>query len=270
MALIYGLPAAALTNLGVIAVAVFSTTSGHGPFLGGTPLVNFGQIELFISIFTGTSLLIGAGSESRRREEQLRLRAIARESEIERIKAQIHPHFLFNCLGAIHSLVGTSPDTARQGVMHLSRLLRNSLDTSEEPLIPLSREFEIVNDFLKLQQMRFEEGLQVECRIFPNAASYLVPPMILQPLVENAVVHGREGGDTRVIVMAIANEKGLTIKVENTVDPASFTQPEEWIEGVGLRAARTRLEQAWPGRASITFHCDTPGWVTATLKVLPQ
>ena len=269
MALVYGLPAAALTNLCVVAVAVFSTTSGHGPFVGGTPLVNFGQIELFISILTGTSLLIGAGSESRRREEQLRLRAIARESEIERIKAQIHPHFLFNCLGAIHSLVGTNPETARQGVMHLSRLLRNSLDTSEEPLIPLSREFEIVNDFLKLQQMRFEEGLQVECRIFPNAASYLVPPMILQPLVENAVVHGREGGDTRVIVMAIANEKGLTIKVENTVDATNFVAPENWKEGVGLRAARTRLTQAWGNKASLEFRSDTPGWVTAALKVQP-
>ena len=269
MALVYGLPAAALTNLCVVAVAVFSTTSGHGPFVGGTPLVNFAQIELFISILTGTSLLIGAGSESRRREEQLRLRAIARESEIERIKAQIHPHVLFNCLGAIHSLVGTSPETARQGVMHLSRLLRNSLDTSEEPLIPLSREFEIVNDFLKLQQMRFEEGLQVECRIFPNAASYLVPPMILQPLVENAVVHGREGGDTRVIVMAIANEKGLTIKVENTVDATNFVAPENWKEGVGLRAARTRLTQAWGNKASLEFRSDTPGWVTAALKVQP-
>jgi integral membrane sensor domain MASE1 len=270
MALVYGLPAAALTNLGVIAIAVFSTMAGHGPFNGGSPLVNFGQIELFISILTGTSLLIGAGSEARQREEKLRLRAIARESEIERIKAQIHPHFLFNCLGAIHSLVGTDPETARQGVMRLSRLLRNSLDTSEEALIPLEREFDIVTDFLKLQQMRFEEGLQVECRIFPNAASHPVPPMILQPLVENAVIHGREGGDTRVIVMAVANENGLTIKVENTIDPSNFVEPALWREGVGLRAARTRLEQAWPGRASLTFHCDSPGWVTATLKVKPQ
>lgn len=265
--LAYGLPLASLTNLCVVAVAVFSTSAGHGPFLGGSPLVNFGQIELFISIMTSTSLLIGAGSESRQREEQLRLRAIARESEIERIKAQIHPHFLFNCLGAIHSLVGTNPETARQGVMHLSRLLRNSLDTSEEPLIPLEREFQIVSDFLKLQQMRFEEGLQVECRIFPNASSYLVPPMILQPLVENAVIHGREGGDTRVIVMAVANENGLTIKVENTVDIESFISPERWNEGVGLRAAKTRLEKAWGEKASLTFTSDTPGWVTATLKV---
>ena len=270
VALSHGLPAAALTNLAVISVAVLGTAAGHGPFVQGSSLVNFGQIELFISILTGTSMLIGAGSESRRREEMLRLRAIARESEIERIKAQIHPHFLFNCLSAIHSLVGTNPETARSGIMRLSRLLRNSLDTSEEPLIPLEREFEIVVDFLKLQQMRFEEGLQVEYRIFPNAASYLVPPMILQPLVENAVIHGREGGDTRVIVMAIANEKGLTIKVENTVNEETFRPPEEWHEGVGLRAARTRLEQAWGAKASLEFRSDTPGWVTAVLRVLPQ
>lgn len=267
VALAYGVPAAALANLAVVAVAVFCTMFGHGPFVQGSALVNFGQIELFIAILTGTSLLIGAGSESRQREESLRLRTIARESEIERIKAQIHPHFLFNCLGAIHSLVGTNPETARSGVMRLSRLLRNSLDTSEEALIPLEREFEIVVDFLKLQQMRFEEGLQVECRIFPNAASHLVPPMILQPLVENAVVHGREGGDTRVIVMAIANENGLTIKVENTVDQVTFRPPEEWKEGVGLRAARTRLEQAWGSRASLTFNSTMPGWVSAVLKV---
>jgi len=269
VALAYGVPLAAMTNLAVIAVAVAGTLAGHGPFAGATELVNFAQIELFISILTGMSLLLGAGSESRQREEALRLRAISREAEIERIKAQIHPHFLFNCLGAIHSLIGTDPESARHGLMHLSRLLRNSLDTSEEPMIPLEREFQIVTDFLKLQQMRFEEGLKVECRIFPNAASHPVPPMVLQPLVENAVVHGREGGDTRVVVMAVANERGLTIKVENTVEESSWVPPEQWTEGVGLRAARTRIEKAWPGRASLTFHSDTPGWVTATLRVAP-
>lgn len=270
VALAYGVPLAALTNLAVLTIAVAGTLAGHGPFTGASALVNFGQIELFISILTGMSLLLGAGRESRQREEALRLRAISREAEIERIKAQIHPHFLFNCLGAIHSLIANDPESARHGLMHLSRLLRNSLDTSEEAMIPLEREFEIVVDFLKLQQMRFEEGLQVECRIFPNAASYLVPPMILQPLVENAVIHGREGGDTRVIVMAIANEKGLTIKVENTVNEETFRPPEEWHEGVGLRAARTRLEQAWGAKASLEFRSDTPGWVTAVLRVLPQ
>jgi len=69
--------------------------------------------------------------------------------------------------------------------------------------------------------------------------------------------------------MAIANEKGLTIKVENTVDAASFVAPEHWKEGVGLRAARTRLEQAWGHKASLDFRSDTPGWVTAVLKVQP-
>lgn len=269
VALAYGVPLAALTNLAVITIAVAATLSGQGPFTGASALVNFGQIELFVSILTAMSLLLGAGRESREREEALRLRAISREAEIERIKAQIHPHFLFNCLGAIHSLIGTNPESARHGLMHLSRLLRNSLDTSEEPMIPLEREFQIVTDFLKLQQMRFEEGLKVECRIFPNAASHPVPPMVLQPLVENAVIHGREGGDTRVVVMAVANERGLTIKVENTVEENSWVPPEQWTEGVGLRAARTRIEKAWADRATLTFHSDTPGWVTATLRVAP-
>ena len=194
--------------------------------------------------------MLGAGRESREREEALRLRAISREAEIERIKAQIHPHFLFNCLGAIHSLIGTNPESARHGLMHLSRLLRNSLDTSEEPMIPLEREFQIVTDFLKLQQMRFEEGLKVECRIFPNAASHPVPPMVLQPLVENAVIHGREGGDTRVVVMAVANERGLTIKVENTVDEEFVGATRTMVRG-GRPAGRPHADRKSVARESL-------------------
>ncbi|MFZ4776984.1 MAG: histidine kinase [Terrimicrobiaceae bacterium] len=268
LALTGGLPMAALGILGAVAGAVAFSSHGAGPFAGGAPLANFAQIELYIGIFATTGLLIGAGAEAQRREKALRAEAATREAEMERIKAQIHPHFLFNCLAAIHSLVGTDTEGARGGILALSDLLRASLDAAGEKFVPLVRETKLIENYLALQRMRFEDALEATMDCSPAASAIPVPPMLIQPLVENAIKHGvDDDGQVSVEVLAYEKPEGLCILVKNTL-PASAPRAEEWSDGVGLASVKRRVEEAWGGRATLTFSREDPNWLVATILIM--
>jgi len=264
-ALTRGLPAAAAAILGIVAIAVAYTGRGMGPFASVSLLSGVWQYEVYIAILTSTGLLLGAGSEAQRRERALREEALVREADLERIKAQIHPHFLFNSLNAIHSLIGSDPSGARGGILSLSRLLRTSLDTAKESRIPLSKEMEIIRSYLELQKMRFEEGLESEIRIQGDAEEFPVAPMIIQPLVENAVKHGSVEGTASVCITATASGDWLAVTISNLATPG--TDPSMWKEGVGLASVRTRIRETWGERAELNFAATASGKVTTSLRV---
>ena len=268
LALTGGLPLAALGILGAVAGAVGFSSHGVGPFAGGSPLANFAQIELYIGIFATTGMLLGAGAEAQRREKLLREQAANREAEMERIKAQIHPHFLFNCLAAIHSLTGTDPEAARAGIISLSDLLRSSLDAAGEKFVPLGREIKMIENYLALQRMRFEDSLQATVECSTAAAAVPVPPMLVQPLVENAIKHGvDEAGLVSIKVVACENSDGLCIRVKNTV-AAVVSDPNHWSDGVGLSSVRRRMEEAWAGLATLKVSHEDPNWIVVEIQII--
>lgn len=264
-ALTRGLPAAAAAILGIVAIAVAYTSRGSGPFSSISMLSGLWQYEVYIAILTSTGLLLGVGSEAHRRVTVLREEALVREAELERIKAQIHPHFLFNSLNAIHSLIGSDPTGARGGILSLSRLLRTSLDTAQESRIPLSKEMEIIRSYLELQKMRFEEGLETEIRVQGDAGEFPVAPMIIQPLVENAVKHGSTEGTASVSITATASGDWLAVTISNLAQPG--TDPSTWKEGVGLSSVRTRIRETWGERAELHFAATPSGKVTTSLRI---
>ena len=264
-ALTRGLPAAAAAILAIVAIAVAYTSHGMGPFASASLLNGIWQYEVYIAILTSTGLLLGAGSEAQRREHTLREEALVREAELERIKAQIHPHFLFNSLNAIHSLIGSDPRGARGGILSLSRLLRTSLDTAKESRIPLGKEMEIIRSYLELQKMRFEEGLETEIHVDGSAEEFPVAPMTIQPLVENAVKHGVLEGTGSVSVTATASGDWLAVTITNLAQPG--TDPSSWKEGVGLASVRTRIRETWGDRAELNFAATSSGMVTTSLRI---
>ena len=268
LALTGGLPMAALGILAVGVGAVGFSGQGAGLFSAGSSLANFAQFEIYIGIFATTGLLLGAGSEAQRREKELKSAAAVREAEMERIKSQIHPHFLFNCLAAIHSLAGTDAAAARGGIIALSDLLRASLDAAGEKFVPLGREITIIENYLALQRMRFEDALDATVDCSPAVASFPVPPMLIQPLVENAIKHGAdENGRVAVKVLAYENAEGLCVSVKNTC-PDNAVQPQDWKDGVGLASVKRRLEEAWGGRATLCFTTENPNWIVVTIQVM--
>jgi signal transduction histidine kinase len=183
-------------------------------------------------------LALEAASEAERRESELAI--LAREAELAALKAQIRPHFLFNSLNSIASLAATDPPRAQQMCVRLGDFLRKSLALGEKASISMREELELSRAYLAVEALRFGSRLEVEEDLDERGDRCLVPPLLLQPLVENAVRHGIasriEGGTLRVGVACGAGR--LRILIENPFDPDSPPRPGS---GRGLANVRRRL-----------------------------
>ncbi len=182
-----------------------------------------------------------AFEEARQRERRhLELEMAAREAELRALRAQVDPHFLFNALHAIASLTTGQPQAARQMCLELADFLRSSLRLGARQQIPLAEELALVERYLAIEQVRFGERLRVARELDEAALGCAVPPLILQPLVENAVTHGIaglvEGGEVRIAVQRRGERVAIT--VSNPVD--SQAEPPGG-EGLGLANVRSRL-----------------------------
>ena len=195
--------------------------------------------------------LLMAFEEARRAERNaLELEVLAREAELRSLRAQIDPHFLFNALNSISSLTGSNPAAARQMCLELAEFMRESLRLGGVPNIPLAEELALTEKYLAVERARFGSRLKVEREISAEAGSCGVPPLVLQPLVENAVRHGVahlvEGGLVRIAARRSGGQLHLT--VENPVDPSVPVKPGE---GVGLANVRGRLAALYGQNASV-------------------
>jgi LytS/YehU family sensor histidine kinase len=185
--------------------------------------------------------LLMAFEASREAETRaLELNLLAREAELKALRAQIDPHFIFNSLNSISALTTTDPAAARRMCILLADFLRETLRLGATSRIRLADEFALADRFLAIEQVRLGQRLQVTRETDEEAADCLVPPLVLQPLVENAVVHGVsqlvEGGTIRMA----ANRAGsmLTITLENPCDP---DRARTRGVGLGLELLKKRL-----------------------------
>jgi two-component system, LytTR family, sensor kinase len=162
-------------------------------------------------------------------------------AELENLKSQLNPHFLFNSLNSIRSLTLTDPKIAREAITKLSDLLRISLTYKDLQDIPFEEELNLVKDYLSLEKIRFEERLHYQFEVSRGLLKALVPPMSLQLLAENAVKHGisksKNGGE--ITIFAQKRESNLIFGVKNT---GILSDSEEWKrKGIGLENLRKRL-----------------------------
>ena len=175
---------------------------------------------------------------------------LAREAELRSLRAQIDPHFLFNSLNSISALTTADPPGARRMCLLLGEFLRETLALGSEDRITVSRELALLDRFLAIERVRFGDRLRAELRA-GDAGGCFVPPLLLQPIVENAVTHGIahliEGGTIRV--SADRNGPWLRIVVENPCDP---DRPRRRGAGVGLANVRARLRAMHGADAGLT------------------
>jgi sensor histidine kinase YesM len=232
---------------------------GLEPLMFGLGFVLY-LLSLAVSYLLGT---VEAAQEAERRA--LRVQVLAREAELRALRAQIDPHFLFNSLQSISALTGVDPAAARRMCLLLAEFLRESLALGSLDRITLARELKLVQGFLAVEQVRFGERLAVDVDA-GGAGECLVPPLLLQPLVENAVTHGiahvLDGGTIRVI--ASRTDAELTVVVENPCDPA---RPRGRGAGVGLANVRARLAAVHGDDASLTPSEQDGRW--RVMLVLP-
>jgi len=195
--------------------------------------------------------------EASREAEALALQSnvLARDAELKALKAQVNPHFLFNSLNSISALTSIDPTKAREMCILLAEFLRMTLGLGEKSSIPLSEELALLDRFLGIEKVRFGARMKIEENIQQESRPLLVLPLLLQPLVENSVVHGianmPEGGTIRVA--SHCADGRLDLIIENTFDPECTPARRT---GMGLANVRKRLEGRYGEEASMQVSSD--------------
>jgi two-component system, LytTR family, sensor histidine kinase AlgZ len=207
-----------------------------------------------------------AAARSRAAERRaLELQVVAREAELKTLRAQIDPHFLFNSLHSISALTLIDPPAARQMCVRLGDFLRTTLKVGQRPFISLGEELGLVCAYLGIEQVRLGSRLRVDESVADGVESTLLPPLLLHPLVENAVTHGIgqlvEGG--RIEVTAAEQDARLHVRVGNTCDP---DRERRRGTGVGLENVRRRLETVYGRDAAIAIR-ERPDWYEVEIAV---
>lgn len=169
----------------------------------------------------------------------LRYLAASRESELNSLKAQLNPHFIFNCMNSIRALIDEDPVKAKTAVTQLSNILRNTLLLDKSKEILLKDEISLVKDYLNLEKIRYEERLTYEFKISEDVMHVFIPPFIIQSQVENAIKHGisKLPGKGIISIEALHSDPGLRIRISNTGKINSQTP----LTGVGFKNSIHRL-----------------------------
>jgi len=197
-------------------------------------------------------------------KENAKLTLITKQAELDNLSAQLNPHFLFNSLNSIKSLVVENPNVARRAIDLLSDLLRSSLYDKDKDLIPIKNELSLVYDYIELEKMRFEERLQLKTNIDDDLNNYKIPTLSIQLLVENAIKHGidlKVGGG--VVFLKIYKQEGdIYITVEN---PGVINQHKS--VGLGLKNLKKRLEIQYKDKAVFSLTAKENDCIVAEIVI---
>jgi LytS/YehU family sensor histidine kinase len=242
-----------------------------GPLLG-TPLISL-WLASFISFLPaygfGLAMVTGLALYARVQNSELRVAALEHEwssARLATLRMQLSPHTLFNLLHTIRGHIDWDPKGAQSMVVQLADLLRRLLNAGEHDFARLTDELQFVRLYLELQERRFADRLTVVLPEPREIFAVWVPSLILQPLVENAVVHGLAGhqGPVQVRVMVEASRDLLTLSVSNTLCAiAPVGEP-----GIGLKNVRERLAVQFEGRASLSAGPRGTEWIAEI--IMPQ
>ena len=201
----------------------------------------------------------------REREVQTaRLEAELASARLDALTAQLQPHFLFNTLNSVSTLMRRDVDAAEEMLSHLGALLHRTLRQGERHEVALSEELEVLAQYLAIMQIRFQDRLVVRTRIGDGLGSAHVPPLVLQPLVENAIRHGisRKPGAGTIEIAAARTGASLEISVRDDGEGVS-----ESAEGIGLSNTRRRLRQLYGDAQSLDLVKLAEGGSCVTLRI---
>lgn len=224
----------------------------------------FGSLTVYVAQFAIYHTIRSIQRLRLQQEQASTLEALARESELTALKAQINPHFLFNTLNSISATIRQDPEEARAMIAQLARLLRYALESTEEDFVPLEEELSFARSYLALASKRFGDRLEVEFDVDPESRDTNLPPMVLQPLVENAIRHGIGGSETggTVRICTTRQDDHTEIRIEDT---GSGIQDEDWDrvmeKGIGLKNTHDRLRTLYGEENGLEIEPNEPSGV---------
>ena len=250
------------------AIALDGMEPGLAPLVWhreSVPLLAAVGVILFL-LAAAVSYLMETIDGSRAAERNaLELQVLARDAELKALRAQIDPHFLFNSLNSISALTTTDPRSARIMTVKLAEFLRLSMNYGGLDTISLEQEMSIISRFLEIEKVRFGTRLMIETELDEMSKQCRVAPLLLQPLVENAVGHGIaclvDGGTIRL--KGTKSGDRLCITIENPADPS---RKKNTGTGIGIQNVRQRLKGLYGSEGRIDF-VDAPTQFTATLNL---
>jgi LytS/YehU family sensor histidine kinase len=220
-----------------------------------TPFLFSASVLLYLLVMSVHYVALAFEAVREAERQQLELQVLTRDAELRALRAQINPHFLYNSLNSISALTASDPPGARRMCLLLGDFLRNTLKLSALDRIALSDELALIDAYLAIEQVRFDARLRVDRAIDPAALGCGVPPLLLQPLMENAIGHGiaglLEGGTIRVAI-ARRGER-VFVAIENPFDPEARAKKSG---GVGLENVRRRLAMMFPSGAHMSATRD--------------
>ncbi len=273
----------ATSGLAAVATASVWAAAGHvwgrvleprGFSLGETPtaalvsmLVGLGALGYLLSL-TVHYLLQGVEESAEASRQLLESQVAAREAELRALRAQVDPHFLFNSLNSVAGLIAADPGRARQMCQMLADFLRDSLVLGRSERIALGREVALAEQYLRIEQVRFGARLTASVDIAPEVAHVPVPPLLLQPLVENAVGHGIstlvEGGCVEIRASLVGGQ--LVVRVRNPRDEDGGRRGT----GFGLDIVRRRLVTAAGRQAALSVEAAPDSYVVTLTMPLEE
>ncbi len=212
-------------------------------------LINILAILVLVLFWNAIYFTFHFFQKSKKQElNNLTLEASKNEIELKNLRSQLNPHFLFNSLNSIRALIELDPPKAKEAVTKLSGLLRRSLIMGKENLVRLDEELEMVSNYLELEKIRFEERLAVKWETEKSLAEFMVPPFILQMLVENAIKHGIsnliDGGEITIIAERLDCDVVITVINSGSLGNNADT-------GIGIQNTRRRLDIQFRGTVDL-------------------
>jgi two-component system, LytTR family, sensor kinase len=201
--------------------------------------------------------------------KSLKYEASMIEIELKNLKSQLNPHFIFNALNSIRALVDENPGKSKQAINQLSNILRNSLASDKKGMMKFDEELKIVKDYLGLESIRFEERLRTEFDIDPASANYMVPPLMIQTLVENGIKHGisklTAGGIVQV--KTVVENNRLCIQIRNSGHLIQTAKRSK--SGLGLSNTIQRLKLIYGDEASFRIVNENGNFVLTEIIIPP-
>lgn len=248
-----------------------NSTNSVSSFRFSEFFLNVFTSSIFFLLWNGIYFTFHFFQKSRLQEvNNLQLEASQTEIELKNLRSQLNPHFLFNSLNNIRALIEIDPVQAKHNITTLANLLRKSLMLGKERLVTLREELDLVEDYLELEKVRFEERVTIEMKLDTTLNKILIPPFILQTLTENAFKHGIskliEGGVITIETFREANKVILIVRNDGKLNKDTFESDDT---GIGIENTIKRLQLIYGTNATFTL-AEKDGKIEAKIEIENQ